>query len=292
MLTDVGVAIKELELFKKAGGDSLVDLTLPGIGRDVLAMKKISEVTGVNVVAATGWYVASSHPPLVRQKGVEELREIMVRELVEGIDETGIRAGVIGEIGCSSHLHSDEKKALQAAAQAQRQTEACLFLHITSWNDFEKIQIREGQTYLDVIEKEGGNLDKVVMGHMDSYNRDEMPPLGVDLDYHRSLLSRGITIAYDSLGKDLSWKDHIFPGASYPSDRERIAAIVELCKQGYDKQILLSQDICMKTHLTMYGGYGYVYILKYLIPALKYAGVRGKQIRNIMVKNPERLLSF
>ena len=151
IIVDVDLAIKELKQFKRLGGGSLVDLTLPGIGRDVLSLRRISEDTGVNIIAGTGWYVEHTHPPIVGQKSVEELAEIMKHEIIDGIEDTGIKAGVIGEIGCSYPLCSNEKKVLQAAAQAQRETGACISIHNPAKN------WRECQTYLDIIEKEGGN---------------------------------------------------------------------------------------------------------------------------------------
>jgi len=283
ILVDVDLAIEELKPFKRMGGNSLVDLTLPGAGRDVLALRRISEDTGVNIIAGTGWYVETAHPPIVKQKSLKDLAEIMIQELVEGIDDTGIKASIMGEIGCSYPLHPDEKKVLQAAAQAQKETGACISIHnpAKDW--------REGQTYLDIIEKEGGNLEKVIMLHMDHYNRDEIPLLGLKVDYHKEILNRGVTIAYDAFGRYQKFRKD---GVSSPTDRERVAAIVELCKQGYDKQIVISHDVYLKIHLTRYGGQGYAYILRYIVPALKYAGVTDKQIRNILVENPKRLLSF
>ena len=276
-LLDVGAAIEELKAFKVMGGNSLVELTLPGVGRDILALRRISEYTGINIIAATGWYIGTTHPPIVKQKSMEELAEIIIHELVEGIDGTGMKAGIIGELGCSHPLQPDEKKVLQAAANAQKETKACINVHPS-------VQQRNGQLYLDLIEKEGGNLEKVILSHMDSYSKDEMPSLGMDLDYPRELLQRGATIEYDWFGR--------FQGIRTPTDRERIAAIVELCNQGYEEQILISNDVHHKIHLTRYSGQGYAYILKYIIPALKDVGITHKQIRKILVENPKRLLSF
>ena len=283
IIVDVDLAIEELKPFKRLGGGSLVDLTLPGAGRDVLSLRRISEDTGVNIIAGTGWYVETTHPPIVRQKSVEELAEVMKQEITEGIEDTGIKAGIIGEIGCSYPLCSNEKKVLQAAARTQKETGASISIHnpAKDW--------REGQTYLDIIEKEGGTLERVTMLHMDHYNRDEMPLLGLKVDYHKEILNRGVTIAYDAFGRYQKFRKD---GVSSPTDRERIAAIVELCKHGYDKQIVISQDVYLKLHLTRYGGQGYAYILRYIVPALKYAGVTDEQIRNMLVENPKRLLSF
>lgn len=127
------------------------------------------------------------------------------------------------------------------------------------------------------------------MLHMDHYNRDEIPLLRLKVDYHKEILNRGVTIAYDAFGRYQRFREN---GVSSPTDRERIAAIAELCKHGYEKQIVISHEVYLKIHLTRYGGQGYAYILRCIVPALKYAGVTDEQIRNILVENPKRLLSF
>ncbi len=290
-LDDVDLAIEELKPFKKSGGQSIIELTLPGAGRDVLAMKRISEATGIAIVCGTGWYVESTHPPLVKKKSVEELAEIMIEELVEGIGDTGIRAGIIGEIGCSFPFHPDEAKVLQAVARAQTVTGACVSIHCPSeeWRRRYKKYQRDGQRYLDIIEKEGGNLERVIMLHMDHYNREKRPQLGLNIEYNRKILERGVTIAYDAFGR---YQRFTPDGMSSPTDRERIAAIVELCDQGYDGKIVISQDVFLKKHLTRYGGQGYAFILDFIVPALKFSEVSDKGIRNILEENPKRLLSF
>lgn len=290
-LNDAKLAAQEIKAFKNAGGMSLVDVTT-SMGRDPLTLREISEEIDVHIIAATGWYIVGTHPSYVRNKSVEELREIILSDLHCGFNETGIKAGVIGEIGCSASLHPDEQKVLQAAAQAQRDTHTCLCVHISSWDLNTKTKQRNGLIHLDIIEKEGGNPEKCVMCHMDYYDKPGIPLVGIDIDYHRTLLDRNATIEYDLFGRFDSSQDNIFPGATFPSDRERIAAIVELCKGGYDKQLLLSQDVCQRIHYTMYGGKGYAFILKHIVPRLKYAGVSDKQIRNMLIENPKRLLTL
>ena len=94
-LNDVQLAAEELSLFKKLGGGSVIDVTPRGLGRDVNSVRKISDLTELNIVVATGWYISSSHPAEVVQGSKDELAQVMVRELTEGIEDTGVRAGVI-----------------------------------------------------------------------------------------------------------------------------------------------------------------------------------------------------
>lgn len=281
IMDDEELASREVLEFKRWGGRTIVDVTLPGIGRDPMALKRISEEIGINIVTSTGWYVQSSHPSIVREKSVEGLADIMMRELTDGIGETGVKAGVIGEIGCSVPHHPDEKKVMRAAARAQAKTHAAMTIHQGLFDFKKKKRGAEGMSYLEILEKEGADINKLYMGHSD---------LNLDLDYQRKLLERGITLAYDTFGIE-SYIDSYGYWAAAPSDRERVEAAVKLCKDGYDKQLVLSQDVCMKFHLMRYGGYGYAHILKHIVPALMFKGVSKGQVTNMLVENPKRLLS-
>lgn len=284
-LYDEHLAVQELLEFKRNGGSSLVDLTLPGIGRDYEALARISRITGLNIVMGTGWYVERSHPSHVKRKSSEDLAAIMVREIEDGIGETGIRAGVIGEIACSSPLpfHSEEKKVLSAACKAQVDTGVALTLH-PAWIDYPNRKIVAlGETYLDFVEKRGTDLGKFYLSHGDYTYRN--------IEYLRKILDRGIMVDFDTFGCEVHY-DNVWPGLRLPTDPERIEVVVELCKMGYDKQLMVAQDMSMKMMLKRYGGYGYSHVLEHIVPELRRQGVSQKQIRNILVENPRKMLSF
>ena len=120
VLEDPELAIREVNLFAEAGGQTFVDVTLPEIGRDPVFLQRLSEETGMHVVASCGCYTANAHPSKIAALSAEELAEEWISELTVGIDGTSVRAGIIGEIGTSQQLHPDEIKALQAAAIAHR----------------------------------------------------------------------------------------------------------------------------------------------------------------------------
>jgi phosphotriesterase-related protein len=283
VLSDERLAVEELTRYGKAGGRTIVDVTVPGIGRDPLALRRISIDTGLNLVTATGWYVGSAHPSLVRRKSSAELAGIIVKELTEGIGDTGIRAGVIGEIGCSVPYQQDEEKVLRAASRAQTETGAGINIHPGLF-DLENKRIgKDAMRQLDTVEEEGGDLSKLYLDHCD-YTCS-------DLDYQRRLLERGICLSYDNWGIEI-YVDDFWPGAGVPSDRQKVDAVVELCKEGYDKQLVFSQDVCMKFLLSRYGGQGYGHVLRNIVPELKFRGVSRKQLRNILVENPKRILAF
>jgi len=283
-LIDEDLVVDELMWFKKLGGKSIADLTLQGMGRDIYGQRRISAATGIHIIAATGWYVEPSFPDFIKEKSVEELCDIMVKELVEGIADTGVKAGVIGECGCSQvPYHLLEKKVLQAAARAQAKTGSAYTIH-PALIDVEKRvgSVKVAETYLDLIEKEGADLSKFYLSHADR--------TCIDLDYHRRLLDRGITLGYDCLGKG-DFFDSAFIGAGGRSDGQRVETIIQLCREGYDRQLVLSQDVFSKTTLRRFGGMGYAHILENIIPTLRGEGVSDEQINHMLVENPKRLLA-
>lgn len=286
-IIDEGLAVKELMDSKNWGARTVVDLSTPGIGRDPDALRRISLATGLNIIMGTGWYTAVSQPQHIRKKNVDDLHQIILEEISSGVGNTGIKPGVIGEIGCSGPVpyHPDEKKVLQAAARVQKETGICITIH-PAFLDKESRQtsgLKNWEVYLDLIEEEGGNLMKLYMSHADR--------LDIDLNYLRQIMDRGITISFDGFGKEPHFESFgIFVlGATDP---ERVKSISELCKEGYDRRIVLSHDVCVKTDLKTYGGMGYSHILERIVSALNSEGVSGKQIDNMLVENPKRLLQF
>jgi phosphotriesterase-related protein len=285
-LDDVNVSISELKPFRIYGGKSLVDVTAIGMGRDPAGLKQISQETGVNVVCTTGWYRAMSHPDYIKEKSIDQLSAVIVKELTEGIDALNIKAGVI-KAGCDYPLHSDEEKVLRAAARAQRKTNAPLTIHPGSHYCEGKF-VDSLKPILDIITEEEANLEKIYISHMDRFLFGEKG-WTLRLDYHKSIMDEyPVTLDFDTFG----WNDYyVFP-ALHRSDVKRVAAVAELCKQGYEKKIMLSQDRCYKTNLRKYGGCGYAHILHYMVPELRYQDVTEKQIRTMLIENPKRILSY
>lgn len=280
IIDDVELAIKELMEYQRLGGKSIVEVTLPGIGRDPLALKKISLATGINVICGTGWYVAFSHPPEIREMGADQLADIMVKELTEGIGNTGIRAGVIGEIALSGTpdipFEEEEEKVLRAAARAQSRTGSALTIHPNFFG-------KHFHTYLDVVEQEGADLKKVYLSHMEMYPGD--------IEYMVSLLKRGVSVSFDQFGMEY-YLDSLQPGFGLPTDRERVNDILDLLEAGYRDRIVLANEVALKLDLKKYGGYGYGHVLAHIVPELRANGVAEDDIRTMLIENPKRLLAF
>ena len=275
-LDDEQATIEELELFKNLGGQSLVDQTCEATGRNPLAVKRIAEKTGLNIILCTG-YFSPTLPDYVKTETIDQLADRLVKEISERIDGTDIRAGIIGEIGTSWPLAQNEEKILRASARAQLRTGAALSVHPEVW-------AKSSLELLDIIESEGVDPTRVVICHLDHQ---------VDVEYHKAIAARGAYVEYDRCGIERH-SGNIEEGLPrvFSRDLERVAAVKELIDSGYGSQILLSQDICMKIEQQRFAGPGYSHILRYIVPMLKHAGISAKDIQAILKENPARMLGF
>jgi phosphotriesterase-related protein len=270
-LDDERLAITELLPFKALGGATVVDPTCRGIGRDSLALKRISEATGLNIVMGAGYYLEGSHPPAVAQMSADAIADEIVRDALEGVDGTGVRIGLIGEIGVSGDFTAEEEKSLIGAARAQRRTGLPLMVHLPGW-------FRHGHRVLDLVEAEGADPRHTVLCHMN--------PSHDDVAYQTSLAQRGAFIEYDMIGMDYWYADQ---QVQCPSDEDNARAIKRLVDLGHGERVLLSQDVFLKMMLTRYGGFGYAYLLRHFVPRLQRHGVSEAAIRTILVDNPRRV---
>lgn len=277
VLEDEGVALRELTMFRDAGGSTIVDVSSVGLRGDVTRIRRLAKQSGVHIVAATGCYVAPSHPPHIARQDVDQLTEWMVHELTVGIDDTDIRAGVIGELGVSEGgLDLQEEKVLRAAAAAQRETGAPITIHNAIPHE------RQGFRVLRVLETAGADLSRVIMGHM----TQSVP----DIAYHRAIADTGAVLEFDRFGAELyndSWG-----GKNYceQRDAEVVVEIAELVRKGYADRILLSHDIGFKVQLSSYGGLGYAHIPRRVVRYLTNLEVPDEAIHQMTVRNPARLL--
>jgi phosphotriesterase-related protein len=276
VLDDVAVAEQELLRFKRAGGDIVVDATSIGIGRDPEALFGISRATGVHIVAGCGYYTADTHPADMAEKTVEQIRDEILADLTTGIDGTRIRAGVIGEIGTSAEILPGERKTLLAAAEAQRETGVGVIVHTYPW----------GRCGLDAVAALIGNgvpPHKVSVNHVD---------VEIDLDYCERLCDTGAFIEFDNFGKEyfIDRRDRGFAGGVFARDIERVRAVKALVDAGYVDHILVANDVCLKTLLHRYGGWGYDHVLAHIVPMLLDEGLTETQVDVLLRDNPRRFL--
>ena len=116
-------------MYKQFGGDTIVDATSLGIGRDPVGLARISRATGVNVIMGGSHYVDQAHPEDMGERAEEEIFEKIVEDVTVGVDGTGIKCGIIGEVGCTWPLTDNERKVLRASARAQQATGAPILIH-------------------------------------------------------------------------------------------------------------------------------------------------------------------
>lgn len=264
-LDSVDVAAEEAAFFSAAGGATIVEVTLDGIGRDPKALVEIARRTGLNIVMGCGFYLERTHPAGLIDMPLDDVADLIVRDVVEGVD--GVHAGVIGEIGVGLHFTDAEQHSLRAAARAQRRTSVPLCIHMPGWE-------RYGMRVLDIVEEEGGDLSSVVLAHMN--------PSGDDRAYQRALADRGAYLEYDMLGME-----YYYPGEGQsPSDDDNAAAVAALVADGYAGQVLLSHDIFIKTLLRRYGGFGYAHVLESFVPRLERHGVSRETALGMLTDNP------
>jgi phosphotriesterase-related protein len=268
---DEPVIVEELAAFRAAGGGTVVDQTLDGVGRDPAWLAGLARATGLHLVMGSGWYRGAHYPAeaLVDRRSVDALADTIVRDATVGVGETGIRAGIIGEIGTDKPwLSAQEERVHRAAARAARRTGLAITTHA--------VQSTVGLDQLDVFAAEGADLSRVVIGHADS---------NPSLDYHRAIVERGATVEFDFLGMAFT------PLERHGEDR-LVAILRELLARGHVARILLSQDVCHDSQLRRYGGNGYTYLAETFLPRLRAGGVSEEEIRTMTVDNPRRLLTI
>jgi phosphotriesterase-related protein len=268
-------AIDELNLFKQSGGGAIVELTVIGIGRDPEGLARISRATGVHVVMGAGFYNAGHHPPEIANLSEEEICKMLVDELDTGVGDSGIRPGIIGEIGLDWPVYDSEAKVLRAAAMAQRATGAALNIHPGRAPEAPLDAIR-------IVKEAGGDPERTVMSHIDRtlFTNDDV----------LALAETGCYIEYDLFAQESSY--YPITDIDMPNDGTRVDKLIMLIRHGYRDKLLVSMDICHKTQLSTYGGEGYSHILDYVLPIMRRKGMTSEDIDAITVRNPARMLAF
>ena len=264
-LHDVSLASIEASRFRDAGGATIVDLTNRNLGRDPRGLCAIAEQTGLNIVMGCGWYREPYYDREVYEKSTNQLADDIVRDIVEGVDGTGIRAGIIGEIGSDDRLPISpaEERSFRAAARAQRRTGLTISTHAA----FSRV----GLDQLDLLEEEGVDPRRVIIGHAGHMS---------DPDYHVLLAQRGAWVQFDRIRGMHAW------------DVQRYVELIQrFLDRGFLDRLLLSHDVCMLPHLHAYGGTGYDYLLTGFTERLCAAGLSQREIDTLLIDNPRAALA-
>lgn len=270
-LDDEALAIAEVARYAAHGGSTIIETTGLGLGRDLARLRRVSEQTGVTIIAGTGFYLDGAQPSEVKGLPAERIAEIILHDLIEG--EDGIRPGIIGEIGIGSEFTPAERASLRGALIAQRHTGLPIQVHLPAW-------FRRADEVLDIAEEHDVDPRHVVLCHMG--------PSGDDLAYQEHLLRRGAHVQYDMIGMEVFYADQ---DVQCPSDEENAIWLCRLAERGHLGQLLVSQDIFLKSLLRHYGGPGYAHILQYFVPRLLRLGMTERDIDKLLVENPRALFT-
>lgn len=268
-------AVAELTRFKDSGGSGLVEVTPTGMGRNPQGLARVARTTGLHIVMGCGYYVAACHPPELAARSEADIAEELIRDVEIGAGESEVRAGIIGEIGCSWPLREDERKVLRAAAQAQRATGAAITIH-PGRSPEAPFEI------LDVIVQAGGDVGRVIMGHLDRTIHRRARLL--------ELARTGCYLEFDMFGMESAY--YPFDETDLPNDGRRIDLLQALIDVGFGARILVSHDTAFKHLLVRYGGTGYGHILRNAVPKMRSKGMGQEAVDRILVDNPRRILSL
>ena len=254
--------VAEFKKLYEYGVRRIVDVTNDGMGRNPQYVLSVEKETGIQIVHSTGFYKEPFLPQRVYGQTVQEMADWMIGEIRHGIDG-GVRPGMIGEIGTSKNTMTEtEKKVFDASVIAAKETGLPIYTHTTLGT-----YAPEQAAYFKAT---GLPMDRIVLGHLD---------LSGDLDYIRRVLDTGISIGFDTVGKN-----------NYFPDAKRVEFLLALEAEGRLDQIVLSEDLTRKSHLKHKGGIGYGYLFETFIPMVKEAGLKQESLEKMLTHNPARIL--
>ncbi len=262
-LYDRDQALREIEPFMAASGATIVEVTNGGMGRSPETLRWLSEKSGLNIVMGCGWYREPYYDRRLWRQTTADITAGLVHEIEHGYADTGIRPGVIGEIGADKDFVSPvEERVLRAVARAHRRTGLAIVTHA--------VDSSVGLAQLDLLEEEGADLRRIAIAHCATWP---------DPDYHEAIACRGAYAQFDIAGR-------------YPHEtRYQLRQVMEFIRRGHLEHLLISHDIYARSHLVAYGGQGYAYLPSEFTKVLSDEGLNQEEIDTIFVRNPRRWLT-
>ena len=252
---------QEMKDLRALGVRNIIEMTNRYMGRNPQFMLDLMRDSGINVVACTGYYQDAFFPEHVATRSVEQLAQEMIDEIVIGIDNTTLKAGIIAEIGSSEGVITRlEEKVFIAAARAHNETGRPISTH-TSFSTM-------GLEQLALLQAQGVDLSRVVIGHCD---------LKDNLDGILQMIDLGAYVQFDTIGKN-----------NYYPDEKRIDMLNALRQRGLLNRVMLSMDITRRSHLKANGGNGYDYLLTTFIPQLRQSGFSQADVDTMLRDNPSQ----
>ena len=272
--------LEVIKTAKAVGINTIIDATTNDVGgRDPELYKELAKKTGFNIICSTGLYTEHEGAPgyfktrMPLGKDIAKMiSELFIKEITVGIGNTGVKAGVI-KVGTGGKISPYEEAVLKAAVIAQKATGVPIITHTDGPSG--------GVEQAEIFIREGADLKKVMIGHVSNSK---------DIEYHKAILAKGVSIAFDRLGLALFNQDSI-----------NVKNITELCKQGFARKIMLSHDTCNfwlgrplpadapAQVVQLLSKWRIDHVSSDIIPALKQQGVTDEQIKAMIVDNPKNL---
>ena len=275
----IAQAVDRLHELKAAGIDTIVDLTVVGLGRDIETVQEVAAQVDLNIVVATGLYTYNDLPhyfdyrvAAFRPSGVDMLDEFFLHDIEEGIAGTGVRPGILKCATDKPGLTPGVERILRAVARVHRRTGLPISTHTDTGT-------RRGLDQQRIFTEEGVDLSRVVIGHSGD---------STDLDYLGELLAAGSTLGMDRFGVD-----------AYCPTEQRVETVAQLCETGWTGAMVLSHDA--GCHMDWFDddflrqaqpNWHFLHISNVVLPALRARGVTDEQIRTMLVDNPRRILGY
>lgn len=266
---DIARAVTKLEAAYEAGVRTIVDLTPIDLGRDVAFIAEVARRTRVRIIVPTGLYYSIPFHFLFRDD--QEMTDLFVRDITEGVSTTGIRANVI-KCATEDEMHAVNERVLRASARAHRQTGVPICTHTHP-------ATRTGLDQQRVFKEEGCDLGRIVIGHSDDSD---------DITYLEQIIQNGSYCGMDRMGLQA-------PRTS----EQRADMVAALVAKGYADRITLSHDSCCNFYWAQQEridqfapDWNLRHIPDRIIPMLRERGVSDDAIEQMTVRNPRRIFEM
>lgn len=276
ILEDIESAVSEMQPLIELGCGLIVDVTSIGLGRNVHRVNELSDRTGIPVSVGCGFFTHDSVPDKYKCWDANRIADFMLNEIENGVDQTGVLPGVIGEIGVSEEINPFELQSLKGAAITQMASGLPLYLHTYPWS-------HSGLEATRLLIDLGVPPNQICVCHLD---------VSFDHDYIREFLNMGVYVEFDNFGKEFFFppQNGAFAGGPFETDRARVSMLIELVKEGYINQLLLANDICLKSMLCAFGGWGYAHVHTNIKIMLEAENVSSNNIDLLLTINPRSFL--
>jgi phosphotriesterase-related protein len=255
-------AIRELTEAKQGGVDTTIELSTPDLQRDVELIQEVAQASGMQVVVATGMW--RDIPRYFWSRTPEQIADIFVHEIEEGIGNTTIKAGAIKVANDAEGVTPEAELVLRGAARACRRTGTPISTH--HWAPLEV-----GRRQVELFQEEGAPMDRICIGHSAD---------STDADYLEDLLKTGVYLSMDR-----------YPGSGdRPNWQQRNATVKKLIDRGWANKIMVGHDYAPGL-IPEESPTRYLFLITTALPALLKDGVDEDTIREMTHEVPRRFLT-